>query len=275
MRIALFGLGSMGRHHARHLAAHDLVRVDPPKGELGDISGIEAAVIAAPTTEHARIALPLLERGIPCLIEKPLAATLADARALAPFPHLMVGHIERYNPAFSLVRGVDARFVQAERLGPWLDRSTDVDVVLDLMIHDLDLFLALSPEAIREVRANGVSIKTGRIDIAHARVETVSGRVGTFVASRVSRVASRKLRVVSNGEYWSLDLKDHKAHRVRWGADDLSEEPLPVPPGDALGLELAAFIAAVRGEGPYSPGGAEGLRVMELAMRVNEAIRSS
>lgn len=279
MRIALYGHGAMGRHHARHLAAHDLIILDPAMGPAHDPSTIDtslidAAVIAVPTVSHAKVALPLLERGVPCLIEKPIAATIEEARLLASLPDVMVGHIERFNPTFQLIAGQQARFVQAERLTPFLARSTDVDVVLDLMIHDLDLFLCLAPDdPVVDIRANGVAIKTGRLDIVHARIETASGRVGTFTASRVSRQPVRRFRVMTPGEYWSLDLKDRRAHLVRWGEAALEEEPVPVPEGDALAAELTAFLAAVRGELPYPITGADGLRALELAMAVRAAVR--
>ncbi|MDP2305347.1 MAG: Gfo/Idh/MocA family oxidoreductase [Pseudomonadota bacterium] len=273
MRVALYGHGHMGRLYARHLAGHDLVVVDPALGLHGDIDGIDAAVIATPTATHAAVALPLLERGIPCLVEKPLAATLHEARALAGHPHLMVGHIERFNPAYCAIAGVDARFVVAERVGRFTPRGTDVDVILDLMIHDLDLFLHLSGEDVVEVRANGVAVATDGFDLAQARVETVSGRVGTFTASRLARQPARKLRVFATGEYWSVDLRERQVTRVVYEAGELVQVQVPLPVQDALGAEVGAFLAAVRGERPYPVSGVDGLRALELAWRIREAIR--
>ncbi len=281
MRVALFGYGSMGKHHARHLAASegpgngvDLVVIDPALGLTGDTAAIDAAVICTPTLHHAEVALPLLARGVPCLVEKPLAATLEEARALAAFPHLMVGHIERFNPAISVLRGVEVRFVQAERLSKWAARARDVDVILDLMIHDLDLFCHLVPGEIVDVRANGLAVTTGSLDLAQARVETADGRVGTFTASRVSRQASRRFRAFAADSYWSLDLGERQVTQVRWGDGQLSDEPVPVPVADPLAAELAAFLSAVRGETPFAVPGSEGVRALELAGRVRSAIRS-
>jgi predicted dehydrogenase len=273
VRIALFGYGHMGRLHARHLADHDLVVVDPALGLEGSLAGIDAAVIATPTAAHAEVALPLLARGVPCLVEKPLAATLEEARALAASPICMVGHVERFNPAFGVLAGMDARFVQAERLSRWAARGIDVDVILDLMIHDLDLFCHLVPDDIVEVRANGLAVATDRFDLASARLETVGGRVGTFTASRLSRQAARRLRVFAAGGYWSLDLRERQAARVRWEEGNLVEERVAVPEQDALGAELAAFLAGARGDAPFPVPAADGLRALALALRIREAIR--
>lgn len=278
-RVGLIGYGHMGRLHARHLAAvADVVLVDPPLGLDEDLARVDAAIIAVPTTFHAAVALPLLRRGVPCLIEKPLAATLEDARALAAFPNAWVGHVERFNPAFSALGGLDARFVQAERVSRWSPRGTDVDVVLDLMIHDLDLFCALAPEPVVEVRASGAAMATQGLDLAHARVETASGRVGTFTASRLARQASRRFRVFSRdpseqrGEYWSVDLRERQAARVRWEDGALTEERVEVAPRDALGAQLRAFLACVAGgalpDGIAPATAAEGLRALDLALRI-------
>lgn len=273
MRVALFGHGHMGRLHARHLAGHDVVVVDPAQGLGGELHGIDAAIVATPTATHAEVALPLLDRGVPCLVEKPLAGTLADARRLAAYPHLSVGHIERYNPTLTTLGGVKPRFVQAERVGRWTPRGTDVDVILDLMIHDLDLFLWIVGEPVIEVRANGTAIATSGLDLAQARVETASGVVGTFTASRLAREPSRRWRVFAPGAYWSLDLRERRAARVGWN-DGLVEEALAVPARDPLGDEIGAFLAAVRGEAPYRVTGAEALAALELAEAVRAAIRA-
>lgn len=277
MRVVLYGLGRMGAHHARHLAGHDLVVIDPARGLTPDPGVPDAVVVATPTPTHAEVALPWLRRGVPCLVEKPLADDRATALALAAHPGLMVGHVERFNPAFRLLQGVDARFVQAERLAAWAGgavRGADVDVILDLMIHDLDLFLALaSDDPVVDVRANGTALATDRVDIAHARVELASGRTGTFTASRVSRAPSRRFRVFAPGEYWSLDLGQKQAVRVAGGAGGLAEVPVEVPAADALGAEIAAFLAFARGEGANAVPGEAGAAAVDLAIRVRDAIR--
>ena len=157
MRVALYGLGRMGAHHLRHLTelGHEVVAVDAARGHRGDPAGVRAVVVATPTASHLAVATPWLERGVPVLVEKPLAGSLVEGSELARFETCSVGHVERFNPAFVALGSVDARFVQAERLAPWADRGLDVDVVLDLMIHDLDLFWSLTRSPVREVRADG------------------------------------------------------------------------------------------------------------------------
>lgn len=274
MKVGLLGLGHMGRHHARHLASagHDAVVVDPSHEFHGSLDGVDAVIVATPTSTHAKVALPLLRRGVPCLVEKPLAATLEDARALAGFPHLSVGLVERYNPAVACVAGADVRFLQSERVGSWTDRGADVDVILDLLVHDLDLFgVLVGFEPVREIRANGLSVRSGHIDLVHARVETESGRVGLFAASRVSRRGARTLRVFAPGAYWSVDLAGRTAVHVE---ADLASHPVEVSADDALAMEQAAFLGAVRGERPYPTPGREALWSLELALRIREAATS-
>ncbi len=268
MRVALYGVGRMGAHHARHLVAlgAELRLVDPEKGHADRLDGIDAVVVAAPTRLHRALAEPWLVRGVPVLVEKPLAPTLADAEALAAHAHCSVGHVERFNPAFAALAGVDARFVQAERLAAWSDRGFDADVVLDLMIHDLDLFWALTRSPVREVRANGLSVRSGMVDIVHARVETEGGHVGVFAASRISRKAVRSLRVFGPDGYWSADLRDRAVLRVSSG---LEESVVPVAAYDALGAELQAFLGAVGGGPAFPVSAAEALP----SLRAAEAIR--
>ena len=247
MRIAVYGLGRMGRHHARHLRGlgAQVVEVDPALGLHGDARGIDAAVVATPTRTHAEIAASLARDGVPVLVEKPLAASLGEAEALADFSRVVVGHVERFNPAFAalLGDGLDVRFVHAERLAPWSDRAVDVDVVYDLMVHDLDLFGVLTGFGeVADVRANGLSVATVGPDIAHARVELVDGRVAVLSASRISPSGVRKFRAFAPGRYVGLDLGAKTAHAV---GRDLVSSPLPVAEADALREELASFLSWV------------------------------
>lgn len=277
----LFGHGHMGRHHARRLAERADVRlrvVDPAQG-LPAPAALRAdfAVVATPTASHAEVAGPLLAAGIPTLVEKPLAADLDAARALAAHPHLSVGHIERWNPALRAVAHVQPRFVEAERMAPWPapgqrgGRGTDADVLADLMLHDLDLALGFLPGPLGDVRAIGVGVLSGSPDIAKARLELGRG-VADLTASRVSRTPARTLRLVDDGEYWSVDLLAGRVTRVRWGAGDLEGEPVPVPDGDALVDQHADFIAAVRAGGPMPVSGAEAVRVLEVVQAVRDAL---
>lgn len=278
LRIGLVGVGRMGQHYARLFGDPDGAIVmdpcDPARGLAPAFPGRwDAAVVAAPTRLHAALALPLLQTGIPVLVEKPLAADLEGARALAAHPRCYVGHIERFNPAAAHIPAAP-RFVAAERMAEWVDRGIDVDVVLDLMIHDLDLFLHRCPgDAVVDVRASGMRLATAEIDIADARVELASGAVGTFTASRVSRRRARTWRVfAADRAYTSVDLQVAQAVRVDWDGGP-REHPLAVAPGNALAAQVEAFAAAVRG-GPSGAlaTAAEGLAALELAWRVRAAI---
>jgi predicted dehydrogenase len=281
LRGVLLGHGHMGAFHARRLAERGdvaLTVLDPAQGLHGPLPGaLDFAVIATPTSTHADLARPLLDRGVPCLIEKPLAATLAEARLLAAYPHLSVGHVERWNPTLSLIAGCRPRFFVSERLAPYPARGTDVDVISDLLVHDLDLACLLLPGPLRDLRAVGVGVLSGVTDIVNVRLE-LGAAVAQLSASRVSREPVRKLRLFEDGQYWSLDLLHRAAFRSRWGQGEqgveLQGEPLPVPAGDALQGEHAAFLAAVRGEAPYPVPGPEALAVLELAEQVRGALSS-
>lgn len=310
--VGVIGVGALGRHHARHLATlegAELVGIydaDPGTAArvaaevgavaIGDIDTLLARVkgvsIAVPTSRHAEVGLQALERGVAVLIEKPIAATLPEADALiaaarAAGVPLHVGQIERYNRA---VRGalpfVDApRFIVAERIAPFSPRGTDVSVVLDLMIHDLDLVLALSgaPE-VSEVRAVGSQVLSEHHDLVNARLELPGGSVASVTASRVGRDRIRRVRIYQEGGYISLDLASGTGSflRVRpdWrrgtgtSLDDVVEAvPLEAPEGDALRLELAEFVQALRGAPNRGVTGTEGRAALALALRVTASLR--
>jgi predicted dehydrogenase len=270
-----------------------LVVHDPDQGRESDLRDVDAVVVATPTVTHLEVALPFARRGIPCLIEKPLAHTVDAARALAAFPHVAVGHVERFNPALAPIfdgsppgplapvssagsASPDVRFVQSERVARPHARGRDVDVVLDLMIHDLDLFLALVREPVVEVRANGAAIAGAGLDVAHARVETVSGRVGVFTASRLARGDARRMRIFADGSYWSVNLHERTCARVGWDGTALVEQVAVVPERDALATQLEAFLCVARGQ-PEPAGalplatGADGLAALTLAEEIRAA----
>ncbi|HEV7786333.1 MAG TPA: Gfo/Idh/MocA family oxidoreductase, partial [Thermoanaerobaculia bacterium] len=229
MRVGVFGTGAMGRNHVRLLSSlpgAELVGIYDPKPEsaaaaahdhgarifprLEDLAGkIEAAVVAAPTVAHADMGCALLARSLHVLIEKPLAASLAEADRLldaAGDRVLAVGHVEFFNPAVQALLGVGTppRFVEVQRLGVFSPRSLDVDVVLDLMIHDLQILHALDPSPVEEVRATGIAVLSPRIDIANVRLQFASGGVANLTASRVSSERARKLRAFLPNRYYSL-----------------------------------------------------------------------
>lgn len=275
----LFGHGRMGQLHAAKLAQRDdvsLTIVDPAAGYDASAPALpDFAIVATPTSAHAKVALPLLERGVPCLVEKPLSQHMTDGAALASYPMLCVGHIERFNPTLIPLEKCAPRFIQAQRIAPFSGRSTDVDVIADLMIHDIDLALYFMPGEVQDVRAVGVGVVSGSADIVDARLEILQadGRiaVANLTASRVSRRASRTLRLVEEGVYWTADLAKGRVQRVPWGQGDLDATEIPVPEQDALTQEHHAFLSAVRGGRPFPCSGADALRALEIAQRIRSA----
>lgn len=292
----------MGRHHVRILSTLpgvELVGIhDPNPGaaenmarehgarafeRLDELAGeIQAAVVAVPTVAHADIGVALLGRGVHVLVEKPVASSLAEAdRLLAAQGDrvLAVGHVEFYNPAVQALVGVGTppRFVEVQRLGVFSPRSLDVDVVLDLMIHDLQILQALDASEVVEVRATGINVLSPRVDIANARVELASGCVANLTASRVSSERVRKLRAFLPSRYYSLDYQaqEIRGYRLeeRDGGRQILPEDLPITPAEPLLRELQAFTAACSGEAAPIVTGAAGRRALETALAVVEAIR--
>ena len=312
--IGVVGIGALGRHHARHLAALDeasLVGVydlDPERGravatELGTtcfadldalLDRVEAVTVAVPTPAHAAVGLRALEHGVPVLMEKPLAATVDEADALIAAAdrgalQLQVGHIERYNRALRAAEPYlnGPRYIESLRLAPFQPRGTDVAVVLDLMIHDLDLVLHLTGGAeATEVRASGLSLLSSHLDLANARVEFSNGAVALATASRVSRERVRRLRLFQPNGYLSLDLASGGGEFMRVRGDwrpgtgqaltDVVERiELQAPEADALQLELLSFVHAVQGQREVVVSGDEGRAALALALRVADAVRQS
>jgi predicted dehydrogenase len=308
----VIGVGALGRHHVRHLAAMsgvDLVGVfDTDMAHAAEaaatygcrafasseelLGNVDAVTVAVPTPSHHDVGMTCLRRGIPVLMEKPLAVTLAEADELVAAAEasgvvLAVGHVERFNRAVRAARGVLDRpaFVEGIRLAPFQPRGTDVAVVLDLMIHDLDLAIHLVGGAPAvEVRASGVSIVSPHLDIVNARVEFAGGAVASMVSSRVARERVRRLRLFQPSGYISLDLATGEATFMRlregWrpGTGTSLEEivetvALSAPEADALGLELAAFVAAVRGDDSEIVSAAEGRAALALALDVTNAVQ--
>jgi predicted dehydrogenase len=298
----------MGRNHVRLLSSlpgAELVGIHDPHPEaaeaaarehgariferLDDLaSEVEAAVLAVPTVAHAEIGCLLLERGLHLLVEKPLASTLEEADRLAGRADgrvLAVGHVEFYNPAvqalLSVTRGggteTPPRFVEFQRLGVFSPRSLDVDVVLDLMIHDLQILHALDPSPVAEVRATGIPVLSPRVDIANVRVELASGCVANLTASRVSAERVRKLRAFLPSRYYSLDYQaqEIRGYRLEETGSQrrILPDDLPVERAEPLRRELEAFVAACRGEAVPLVDAARGRQALATALAVVEAIR--
>jgi len=313
VRVGVVGAGALGYHHIRLLkkiAGADLVgfydhnptRAPQVARELETtafpsldalLDRVEAITVVVPTSAHVEVGLAVLERGIHALIEKPLADTLPGAEQLVHAAReqglcLQVGHVERFNRAVRAAAPYleEPRFLQTERLAPFQPRGTDVAVILDLMIHDLDLVLELVRSEVGEVRATGVPILTPHVDIANARVEFANGAVAIITASRVSRERTRKLRIFQPTGYFSLDLAQGDGHFYRlkagWqglGATQIEEivehVKLDAPEAEPLKLELESFLRAVRGDGDVVVTGAAGLQALTLAYRVADAIETS
>ncbi len=304
IRVAVVGVGEFGRNHARvyrELEEAELVGVvDTNAARASEVAAefstttlpnlealvgrVDAVSLAIPTADHARVGCALLELGIDVLVEKPMAVSVAEADALvaAATRHrriLQVGHVERFNPAVTAVERIVNRplFFEVHRLGVFTPRSLDVDVIFDVMIHDLDILLALVKEPVVDLKAVGIPVLTDKVDIAHARLEFTGGAVANIPASRVSTERVRKMRFFQHHEYISLDYARRDALRIRVRTPgpqpDFSFEKLTTRPEEPLHAELRAFLEAVRTRSEPRVDGMAGRRALELASRVMEGIR--
>ncbi len=303
IRLAVVGVGHLGRHHARVAASlpgvtlvgihdHNPERAREVAGEFGlrilpgleAVAGeAEAAIVATPTVSHAEVSSFLLERGLDVLVEKPITATLREADALLALARekgriVQVGHIERYNPAVEAALSVvrSPLFIEVHRLGTFTRRSLDVDVVLDLMIHDLQIVQSLVGGRPVEIRAAGLPVLTPRLDIANARIAFEGGCVANLTASRVSTQKVRKLRVFAPALYVSVDMQSRtvKAFRLSRenGEPEIVAAELAVAPEEPLAREIADFARASRlRQAPLVPGEA-GREALALAQEVLEAV---
>jgi predicted dehydrogenase len=304
VRVAVVGVGALGRHHARILASTDGVEfvgvadTDLARArEIAATHGVEAfddpaalvgradaVCVATPTVSHHAVAGALLDAGIHVLVEKPMTTTLAEAddliaRAAARGVVLAVGHTERFNPAVDVALPflTRPRFIEVHRLGTFPDRSLDIDVVFDLMIHDLDLLLAALNQEVVGIEAVGVPVLTDRVDIANARLRFADGCIANLTASRISRDRVRKIRFIEPAAYVSVDYasRDVEVWRLRRqdGARPAIEGgPVPVPDAEPLRREIEDFRDAIReGRLPRVTGEA-GRRALALAQRINDAM---
>ncbi|MGH8708720.1 MAG: Gfo/Idh/MocA family protein [Burkholderiales bacterium] len=304
LRAAVIGVGYLGQFHAEKLAAApgvELVAVadrDAARAKaiaakhgcraLADARALAGEVdlvsIAVPTEQHHAAALPFLEAGVHVLVEKPIAATLAEADALiaAAKKHgalLAVGHLQRFNPAFRALAAAleQPLFIDCERLSGFKQRGIDVDVVLDLMIHDLDLVLSMKQKSeLASVSACGFQVLTDSIDIANVRIEFADGCVANLSASRVSQAPVRKLRVFQHDRYASADLQAGKLRIVRRDARQggIAEDESAYDDRDELRAEIANFADAVRGGRPPLVDGEAGRKALALALEVGRLVRA-
>jgi predicted dehydrogenase len=301
LRVAVVGVGYLGRHHARILSQHpgaQLVAVaDINQDRAREIaasagtvpffaadqlldSSLDAVTIATPTASHHALARIFLDRGIPVLVEKPMTRTLAEADDLIAVAArggvpLAVGHTERFNPAVAAALPLVSApgFVEIHRLGTFPERSLDIDVVFDLMIHDLDVLLATVGSEVDGIDAVGVPVLTDRIDIANARLRFSSGCIANVTASRISRERVRKVRFFQRDAYLSIDYSTQEVERYalerRPGqAPAIVGGRLEVTHDEPLRVEIDDFLQAVRRGAPPRVGGADGRRALALAQRI-------
>ncbi len=302
LSVAVVGTGHLGRHHVRILAGMPNVRMlgafDADRDRLEAIAaehgvpaldGIDAAtaadavVVATPTVSHREVAGRLLEAGCHVMVEKPIAATVAEGEELVELARsggrvLTVGHVEFHNPAVqaALAEARDARYLETQRLSPFTARSVDVDVILDLMIHDLQIALAVAGEEPSEIRAVGVPVLTDKVDLCHAWIEFPSGLVANLTASRVSAERIRKLRVFARDSYYSVDYAEQTvtSARLERGGDGARIAPhqVEVTPREPLAAELEAFLAACRGASVPHVDGGTGTRALAAAVAVRDCV---
>jgi predicted dehydrogenase len=301
MRVAVVGVGHLGQHHARIYHAMEgvtLVGVADTRRERAEeiaakygvraltdsrslLDEADAVSIAVPTVAHLEVAAPFLERGKAVLVEKPLAASLDEADQLLALADrhgavLAAGHTERFNPAVEVARPLIAnpRFVEVHRLGTFPERSLDIDVIFDLMIHDLDLLLAFVGSEVTSVEAVGVNVLTPRTDIANARIRFASGCVANLTASRISRDRVRKIRFFQHNTYVSVDYaaREVEAYRLvpKDGRPAIEGGRLPVADDEPLRRELADFVDAARTRRAPCVTGRAGRDALALATRVAE-----
>jgi len=299
VRIGVIGVGHLGQHHARLLAAMDGValvgvcdvnraRADeigtkfgaPAFSEARELVGrVDAVTVAVPTVAHLDVGLPFLHAGVATLIEKPIAPSVADADRLVEAAErggamLATGHTERFNPAVAAALPIISgpRFIEIHRLGTFPERSLDIDVIFDLMIHDLDLLLRVVGSEVTSIEAVGVNVLTAKADIANARLRFASGCIANLTASRISRERVRKARFFQNDAYVSIDYAAQELEVFRL----VKNGPRPIIHGgkvdvvneEPLRRELADFVEAVRSGRQPGVTGRDGRLALELATRV-------
>ena len=307
VRTAVVGCGHFGRYHAQkyhELPGVELVAVvDRDEGVAGDLARelgaealcdasalagrVDAASVVVPTEAHFQVVRDLLELDIHILVEKPIAASVEEGARLIELAAargrvLQVGHLERFNAAILALSDVlgEPMFIESHRIAPFKPRGTDVDVILDLMIHDIDLIQQLVRSPLARVDAVGVPVLSARDDIANARLHFENGCVVNVTASRVSLKSERKMRLFQREAYVSIDFLAREATIARRGegemvpgVPDVRVERRQFEPNDALRLEIEAFLSAVRGEQAVAVTGEDGLRALDTALRITRAMQ--
>ena len=303
-RVAVLGVGYLGRHHARILSSlrgAELVAVVDTNAararEVAEANGtraltdfhellgkVDAVTLAVPTELHREIALPFLSAGVHVLVEKPMARSLAEAddmiqAAAKAQAILAVGQTERFNPAVAAARPIltDPRFIEVHRLGTFPERSLDIDVVFDLMIHDVDIVLSLVKSEVEAIEAVGVPVLTGRVDIANARLKFSNGCIANLTASRISRDRVRKIRFFQPMAYVSIDYAVQKLEVFRLvkgngSVPAIEGGEVPIENEEPLKRELADFFEAIEAHRPPMVTGQDGRRALALATQIASRI---
>lgn len=305
LRLAVIGVGHLGRHHARILSTMEGVTLSavvdtlPERAaEIASVSNtraltdyrdligeVDAVVVAVPTELHAEVAVPFLDRGTAVLVEKPMSRSIADAdrmlaAARASGAMIAVGHTERHNPAVAVaLRLVNApRFIEVHRLSAFPDRSLDIDVVFDLMIHDLDVILAIVKSEVTSIEAVGVPVLTPKYDIANVRLRFASGCIANITASRISKDRVRKIRFFQPDAYLSVDYASQEVEGWRLvrkePRPDIQGGAIPVERDEPLRRELADFVKAVRDRSAPLVDGEAGRRALVLAAEIADKMES-
>jgi predicted dehydrogenase len=307
LRVAVIGIGHLGRHHARLLSSMEGVTltavVDTVPERAADAAGttgarplndfrelvghVDAVVVAVPTEMHRQVAQPFLEHGTAVLVEKPMSRSLDDADAMLESARrggavLAVGHTERYNPAVTAIRPLVTapRFIEVHRLSAFPERSLDIDVVFDLMIHDLDIILSMVAGEVASIEAVGVPVLTAKYDIANVRLRFTSRCIANLTASRISRDRVRKLRFFQPDSYLSIDYATQEAEGWRLVRGDgerprIEGGPIGVERDEPLRRELVDFVRAARTRTAPVVDGTAGRRALELASRIASQMESA
>ncbi len=297
VRVGIIGVGYLGTQHARILSYLEeaelkgVADIDFKKAmEIGNRHGvqyyqnyedlldeIDAAIVATPTSEHFSISMRLLKEGKSVLVEKPITETVDQGEELVAMAAkngliLQVGHLERFNPAVEAIENMisEPKFVEVQRLGSFSARSLDIDVVLDLMIHDLDIILALIKDEVKSIRSSGIHVLSEKIDIANARLEFRSGCVATLTASRVHQGKVRKLRIFEPTIYYSIDYIDQEVKIFPLDNRQTEIKTLKIEKEEPLKKELKNFFRSIREGKTRKVSGEEGLRALKLAYKVLE-----
>ena len=300
IRAAVIGVGYLGRFHAQKYAVMDdvdLVGVIDINAERAEeiaeevnssahtdlsslIDTLDAVSIAVPTSSHAEVSIPLLEKGIHVLLEKPISAHIREAQQIIDAATrgnaiLQIGHLERFNPA--LLKLADnikqPMFIEGHRISPFKERGIDVDVILDIMIHDIDIILSLVKSPIASVEAVGVPVLTDDVDIANARIRFESGCIANITASRVSADVMRKIRIFQSNSYISIDFARASVDIYTLNEEkQIGHSHLAMSESDALGAEIRSFIDCIRNGSAVMVDGMAGLKAIEVAHTIKASM---